>query len=63
MICNRCGVRGEYRDFSDEEHYYGMCDFCIAELRAKGELPPAPVNILEETLKQIIQGVCKKNEE
>ena len=38
MICRICGARAEYRDCSAEEHYYSLCDFCIAKLKEKGEL-------------------------
>lgn len=38
MICRKCGARAEMRDCTDEELRYSLCDFCIAELKEKGEL-------------------------
>lgn len=33
MICFQCGARGEYRDFSYEEHKYGLCYKCLRKLK------------------------------
>ena len=33
MICLRCGERGEYKDFSYEEHKYNLCHKCIEKLK------------------------------
>lgn len=31
MICSKCGLRQEYRDCTDRERKYGMCEKCIRE--------------------------------
>lgn len=33
MICLQCGARGEYRDFSYEEHKYNLCYRCLEKLK------------------------------
>ena len=38
MICLRCGERGEYKDFSYEEHKYNLCYRCIEKIRLENSL-------------------------
>lgn len=44
MICKRCSRRQELRDCTDEELDYGLCDYCIKELRETGELSKYKTN-------------------
>lgn len=32
MICQKCGMRAELRDCTDEEIHYGLCWRCLEEM-------------------------------
>ena len=37
MIFHKCNARAEFRDCTEEELNYGLCDFCISDLRKQGK--------------------------